>query len=103
MSDQYYTIEEGAGADKAVLPTATATPMVNVVAPANLPEGYTFDAQANGKTFTVTVVSDYSLYVRCFAFSISHSLLPLCSPRVALRKESHSWSPFLLTRLEAPS
>ena len=74
MSDQYYTIEEGAGADKAVLPTATATPMVNVVAPATLAEGYTFDAEFNGKTFTVTVVSRYKRCVRSFIFLISHSV-----------------------------
>lgn len=55
MSDQYYSIEAGAGVDKAVLPAATATPMVSVVAPATLPEGYTFDAEVNGTVFTVTV------------------------------------------------
>lgn len=59
MSDQYYSIEAGAGVDKAVLPAATATPMVSVVAPATLPEGYTFDAEVNGTVFTVTVVSHF--------------------------------------------
>jgi hypothetical protein len=61
MSDQYYSIEAG-GVDKAMLPTATATatPMVSVVAPATLPEGYTFDAEVNGTVLTVTVVSHYT-------------------------------------------
>lgn len=36
----------------------TAIPMLSVVAPANLPEGYTFQAKVeSGKTFTVVVVS----------------------------------------------
>jgi len=38
-----------------VLRTAVATPMVEVVAPANLREGYEFDAQIGGQAFKVTV------------------------------------------------
>jgi hypothetical protein len=34
--------------------------MVSVVAPATLPEGYTFDAEVNGTVLTVTVVSHYT-------------------------------------------
>ena len=36
---------------------ATALPMIEVVAPATLPEGYNFEAEVGGRVFTVTVVS----------------------------------------------
>jgi len=36
---------------------ATALPMIEVIAPANLPEGYTFEAEVGGRVITVTVVS----------------------------------------------
>eukprot|EP01083_Nonionella_stella_P030596 83871_1 len=35
-------------------PSAT-TPYLEVIAPSTLPEGYTFEAEANGKTFQVKV------------------------------------------------
>lgn len=41
------------GLDKAI--TITGQPYLEVVAPATLPEGYTFEAQSNGHAFTVTV------------------------------------------------
>eukprot|EP00591_Stephanopyxis_turris_P002748 CAMPEP_0195522202 /NCGR_PEP_ID=MMETSP0794_2-20130614/20099_1 /TAXON_ID=515487 /ORGANISM="Stephanopyxis turris, Strain CCMP 815" /LENGTH=105 /DNA_ID=CAMNT_0040651895 /DNA_START=167 /DNA_END=481 /DNA_ORIENTATION=- len=45
-----------ASADTA-FPASTAVPMIEVVAPATLQEGYTFEAQIGekGRTFTVTV------------------------------------------------
>lgn len=36
-------------------PSSEAQPYLEVVAPATLPEGYTFDAEANGHSFTVKV------------------------------------------------
>lgn len=36
---------------------ATALPMIQVIAPATLPEGYTFEAEVGGRVITVTVVS----------------------------------------------
>lgn len=36
-------------------PSSDAVPYLEVVAPATLPEGYTFDAEANGHSFTVKV------------------------------------------------
>lgn len=37
------------------MPSAESQPYLEVVAPATLPEGYTFDAEANGQSFTVKV------------------------------------------------
>eukprot|EP00816_Leptocylindrus_hargravesii_P001722 CAMPEP_0196806844 /NCGR_PEP_ID=MMETSP1362-20130617/6773_1 /TAXON_ID=163516 /ORGANISM="Leptocylindrus danicus, Strain CCMP1856" /LENGTH=311 /DNA_ID=CAMNT_0042180513 /DNA_START=87 /DNA_END=1022 /DNA_ORIENTATION=+ len=41
--------------DATALPVATAVPMVEVTAPATLPEGYTFQATAAGRSFNVRV------------------------------------------------
>lgn len=43
----------------AVVPQAVVSPtqMVNVVSPADLPAGYTFEAEVNGTRFPVVVVS----------------------------------------------
>lgn len=39
-------------------------PMVSVVAPATLAQGYTFEAQLGGRTFTATVVSERSVILK---------------------------------------
>jgi Cys-rich protein (TIGR01571 family) len=55
---------DGNGLDESFIATATAVgspyttearPYLQVVSPATLPEGYTFEAQANGQAITVTV------------------------------------------------
>ena len=46
---------------------ATALPMIEVVAPATLSEGYTFEAEVGDRVITVTVVSLACMYHRfCF-------------------------------------
>jgi hypothetical protein len=43
-------------ADEALPVASNVTPMVSVVAPSNLPEGYTLDAIVNGQSVKVTIV-----------------------------------------------
>lgn len=43
---------------------ATALPMIEVVAPATLPEGYAFEAEVGGRVITVTVVRVFCWFVR---------------------------------------
>jgi hypothetical protein len=54
-------MEEGIAVAEAVpTPTASmiaAVPMIQVIAPATLPEGYTFEADIGGRVIIVTVVS----------------------------------------------
>jgi hypothetical protein len=45
------------GEEVGTVASVKAVPMIEVVAPATLPEGYTFEAQVGGRVFTVTVVS----------------------------------------------
>ena len=42
-------------------PSTEGLPFLEVVAPATLPEGYTFEADVNGQSFTVRVVSSNEL------------------------------------------
>ena len=41
-------------------------PMVSVVAPDDLPEGYRFEAELNGQNFQVTVVSEFTVLKTSF-------------------------------------
>jgi hypothetical protein len=55
-------IEEAVGTplydeEVATVASVKAVPMIEVVAPATLPEGYAFEAQVGDRVFTVTVVS----------------------------------------------
>lgn len=50
--DEHFFATASAAADG---PSPDAQPYLEVVAPATLPEGYTFDAEANGHSFTVRV------------------------------------------------
>jgi len=56
-NDEEYdaTLGQSLTAPEEELPTMTATPMIEVVAPATLSEGYKFDAHIGDKTFQVTV------------------------------------------------
>lgn len=69
-SYQPLQVDEEQAADDAVIATAveevpsatvpvkaTALPMIEVVAPATLSEGYAFEAEVGGRVITVTVVS----------------------------------------------
>ncbi|KAL3756090.1 hypothetical protein ACHAWU_009392 [Discostella pseudostelligera] len=47
LEERFFTAAES--------PSPDARPFLEVVAPATLPEGYTFEAEANGHTFNVTV------------------------------------------------
>ena len=57
-------MEEGIAVAEQVMPptatVATAVPMIQVVSPATLPEGYTFEADVGGRVITVTVVSTHA-------------------------------------------
>lgn len=73
-------VEEGAGVVATAVedvPSATATaikatalPMIEVIAPATLSEGYAFEAEVGGRVISVTVVR--------FVYRLQH-LMILCS------------------------
>jgi len=110
-SGKYYNIQEGEA-----LPTATATPvpMVSVIAPSALPEGYVLDAVGvNGQSVQVTVVStsvnECMLFVSLVVGLAPHGFLfhytPLAnnllqhSLREVSRRDSNSWLPLLVVEL----
>jgi len=53
VTDEYTAAPDGVVVATAV--NSEPVPMVNVIAPASLPEGYTFEAQIGERTFTATV------------------------------------------------
>lgn len=62
-------------------------PMVDVVAPSNMPGGYRFEAQIEGHRFVATVVSSILLwYKRCHRFFISYNTPLSVQPHGGVRK-----------------
>ena len=49
---------ETAESQVSTVPAVSAIPMIQVDAPANLPEGYSFEAEISGQRVTVVVVSE---------------------------------------------
>lgn len=49
---------ETAEPDVSTVLAVSGIPMIQVDAPANLPEGYSFEAEISGQRFTVVVVSE---------------------------------------------
>ncbi|KAL3756088.1 hypothetical protein ACHAWU_009390 [Discostella pseudostelligera] len=69
-------------------PTPVARPFLEVVAPATLPEGYTFEAEANGHTFNVTVpmggVEEGQRFSVPFTPGINSGVAGVAIPRVSV-------------------
>jgi hypothetical protein len=57
MEEGIIAVAEAVPTPTAASMTAAAVPMIQVVAPATLPEGYTFEADIGGRVIVVTVVS----------------------------------------------
>lgn len=75
-------------------------PMVDVVAPSNLPGGYRFEAQIDGHRFLATVVSSFLQYSRYAILlflcqTVSDSLFSLFNLRYSQKVESRKAKPSL--------
>ena len=64
LPKEYQPVEMEEGIVVAEQVPPTAVPMIQVVSPATLPEGYTFEADVGGRTIIITVVS-FTSGIKC--------------------------------------
>ena len=65
LKNEYGRVET-AEPEAATVLAVSGIPMIQVDAPANLPEGYSFEAEISGQRFTVVVVSEMDLFPGAF-------------------------------------